>query len=151
MNNELINTFTSSLNAPYKDFCEEYIRLAELIIQFDQDQMERIAQAENDEITHIYMGVRTNLSFLGEEGIKHHFKVVKARLIKEAIENNSGVKFAYGQLNRFMRTHKVESSKIGMTMQNGTFLAPLELLNNYEIAVKCAQNFKIQTDAYKKK
>lgn len=92
MNKEIIDSFTSSLGSPYKEFCEEYIRLAEMIIEFEQDQMEMLDKIEQDELSNLYIGVRTKLSFLGETGIKQHFRIMKARIIKETIEKNSGVK-----------------------------------------------------------
>ncbi|MCX4365234.1 MAG: hypothetical protein OSJ70_05625 [Bacilli bacterium] len=151
MKHEFSNSLSSSLNSPYRDFCEEYIRLAELIIQFEQDQMETIDAAEKDEITMLYMGQKTKLSFLGEKGIKNHFKLVKSRVIKESMEKNSGVKQAYNILNRYFISHSVERNKLGMSIKNGQTLMPNEILENYEIAVNQLTNFKIQEDARQKR
>ena len=151
MKNDIKNSITSSLNTPYRDFCEEYVRLAELIIQFEQDQMEAIEKSEQDELTMLYMGQKTKLSFLGEDGIKKHFRYVKARIIKESIDKNSGVKQAYDMLNKYLATHSVEKNKLGITIKNGQTLAPIELITNYDIAVNQLTNFKIQDDAYQKK
>lgn len=151
MKNDFTNSITSSLNSPYRDFCEEYIRLAELIIQFEQDQMEIIEKAENDELTMLYMGQKTKLSFLGENGIRKHFQLVKARIIKESIDKNSGVREAYNMLNKYLAKHSVERTKLGITIKNGTTLMPIELIQNYEVAVNQLTNFKVQDDIYQKK
>lgn len=150
MRNDTIDSFTSSLNSPYKDFCEEYIRLAELIIQFEQDQMEMIDKIEEDEITKLYMGVKTSLSFLKENGIKRHFRVKKARILKESIEKNSGLKKVYDQLNRYMSYHSVEREKLGMSLKNNATLTTIELLENYEIAVTNMKNFSVKDNLNKK-
>lgn len=151
MKNDFTNSITSSLNSPYRDFCEEYIRLAELIIQFEQDQVEIIEKAEKDELTMLYMGQKTKLSFLGENGIKKHFQLVKARIIKESIDKNSGVREAYNMLNKYLAKHSVERTKLGITIKNGTTLMPIELIQNYEVAVNQLTNFKVQDDIYQKK
>lgn len=151
MKNDFTNSIASSLNSPYRDFCEEYIRLAELIIQFEQDQVEIIEKAEKDELTMLYMGQKTKLSFLGENGIKKHFQLVKARIIKESIDKNSGVREAYNMLNKYLAKHSVERTKLGITIKNGTTLMPIELIQNYEVAVNQLTNFKVQDDIYQKK
>lgn len=151
MKNNFTNSITSSLNSPYRDFCEEYIRLAELIIQFEQDQMEVIETAEKDTLTMLYMGQKTKLSFLGEDGIKKHFQLVKARIIKESIDKNSGVRQTYNMLNKYLAKHSVERTKLGITIKNGSTLMPIELITNYEIAVNQLTNFKAQEANYQKK
>ncbi len=151
MKYDIRNSITSSLNSPYRDFCEEYIRLAELIIQFEQDQIETVEKAEKDELTMLYMGQKTKLSSLGASGIKNHFQAVKAQIIKESIEKNGGVRQAYNILNKYLAKHSVESKKLGITIKNGQTLMPIELITNYDIAVNQLANFKAQEDAYQKK
>lgn len=148
---DFMDSITSSLNTPYKDFCEEYIRLAELIIQFEQDQMEKIDKAEKDEITRLHMGESTKLSYLGEDGIKKHYLIIKARIIRETMEQNSGVKQVYDTLNKYVLQHNVERGKMGLTMKNGKMLTPIELIENYEIVVQQVANFNIQSSTYNKK
>lgn len=151
MKSDILNSITSSINIPYKEFCEEYIRLAELIIQFEQEQMEIIDKSEEDEITKIYMGEKTKLSYLGEEGIKKHFNIKRARIIKESIQNNRGVSEAYNILNKYVLHHSVEIEKLGLTIKIGETLKPIELIENYEIAVSSLNNFKAQEEHYSKK
>lgn len=150
MRNNIIDSFNSSVESPYRAFCEEYIRLSELILQFEQEQIEMIDKIENEELTKLFMGVKTGLSFLKENGIKKHFKIVKARIIKESLERNSGLRQVYGELNRYMSYHSVEINKLGMSFKNNASLDPLELLDNYEIATINMTNFNVRANMNKK-
>lgn len=151
MGNSIIDTFTSSLSSPYRDFCEEYVRLAELIIQFEQDKIELLEKAEKDELSMLYMGQKTRYSFLGEKGIKKHFRLRKSQIIEESIAHNSGVKQVYDILNRYLLNHSVEKNKLGLIFKNGSSLTALELLTNYEAIVDELANLKARDDVYKKK
>lgn len=145
------NSYPSSLNTPYKEFCEEFIRLAELIIQFEQEQIEVLEKAEKDELTMLIMGEKTRLSFLGENGIKKHYQMVKGRVIQESINKNVGLKKTFEMLIRLQMTHSIEVDKLGMVSQSSNAMKPYEMFINYEIAVNHLANFKVQDDIHQKK
>lgn len=150
MYNELRNSLSSSLNAPYRDFCEEYIRLAELIISFDKDQMEIIDKAEEQALVSILMGVKTTYSMLGETRTRIHFNKMRVNLIDKFIKENNGVRKAYEELNRYVRKHSTERQKLKL-VYNDKELSPEELYKNYLLVVERLKDFNVQLDVMKKK
>lgn len=150
MNGEFKNMITSSLNAPYSAFCEEYIRLAELIIFFDKDQMEIIDKAEEEAIVSIFTGMKTLYSSLGEERTRKHFNLMRSRLIDQFIKENDGVRKVYETLNDYVRKHSVERQKLNLSYHDD-HLNSDELYMNYLIVVDKLKNFDLEKDAIKKK
>lgn len=149
MYSEFINSLNSSLDTPYREFCEEYIRLAELIIFFDKDQMEIIDEAEKQALTSIIMGVKTLYSQLGEKRTRIHFNLKRARLIDEFIRENSGVRQVYEKLNNYVCKHHAERKKLNLVC-TGSSLTSEELYDNYLLVVKRLKDFNVRLDVMKK-
>ncbi len=129
-----INPFENATTQILKDFCEEYIRLAELITLFDKDAWDMIDRAENDVKKRFLMCEKT--AFPNEKAASIHFMKLRVSLITKNINGSNAVKQAQERLSRFLREHSYEVRELGLSFRNKTLLSPSEIYANYYYLVQ---------------
>lgn len=132
-----------AVNELLQEFCEEYIRLAEMIILFDPEKMQKIDQQENVAIENAFLSKDSYYAYLGENGINAHFDVIRARQIKENIELNSGPKVVCKKIVKHINEHRFECEKIGIVMKHSNSIMPHEIYQNYKTVISQLENLKL--------
>lgn len=143
------NPFANATTQILKDFGEEYIRLAELIILFDKDGWDAIDAAENATKMKMIMGERT--AFSSEKAANIHYMRLRRDLIVRNINNNPGVKQAQAKLTAYLRQHTYEVKALGLSFRDKALLSPSEIYANYYYLVQKIPGMVIPEPYSKKK
>lgn len=128
------NPFENATTKILRDFCEEYIRLAELIILFDKDEFDLIESAEGEIKKQMLMGVRT--AFPNQKAAFKNYLKLKVNLVEKNINRSGAVRDAQVALTRFMKKHSYEVRSMGLSFRNKDLLSPAEIYVNYYYIVE---------------
>lgn len=128
------NPFESATTQILREFCEEYIRLAELIILFNKDEFDLIEEAEREVKKQMLMGVRT--AFPDQKAASAHYLRMKVALVTRNIHDSGAVRQAQMALTKFLRQHSFEVRNLGLSFRDHNLLSPAEIYVNYYFLVE---------------
>ncbi len=143
------NPFENATTQILREFCEEYIRLAELIVLYDKDQWDTIDSAENEVKRKMLMCEKT--AFPTEKAATIHFMRLRVALISRNIDSSSAVKQAQARLSTYLKQHSYEVKSLGLSFRNKTLLSPSEIYANYYYLVQKLPGMVIKEPYRKKK
>lgn len=132
-----------------KDFCEEYIRLAESILLIDSSDFEILKKAEEEVTIEYYQGIRRK-GFESLNAIKTHFALRNVELIEQTLKKYPNLERNVVFLDRFINKHRIEIRNLGLSFKNNE-ITPLNLYCNYVFVVDYLEQINSQLKLYGKK
>lgn len=114
-----------------KSFAYEYIRLAEMIIYFDKDAMDKIDETEKQVEVDRLLGKDKRTP----REIQLFFMRNRINLIEKIIASNVGAQKTIRTLTVLMKQHKIERESLKLSYYDGKLLTATQLYVNYVCVV----------------
>ncbi len=130
-----------------QSFSEEHNRLAELIILFDKEGMERLDEEEKMLLDQVLLG---KCRYTKKE-ISMMYRIKRVKHMNRLIDENDALRHVQKKLSQYVKGHRIESEKLQLAFKDKTILTPTEIYVNYEHLVRELDRIKAIINALQRK